>query len=114
VRLFSAKLLLVMGLCSMLWIVDKLIRITVGTNFVRRRPNSRTQLVSATLSSADPLWRTKGLHSGSYLFGQYVNFLIRALLSAFAKLRKATISFVISVCLSVSPHGTTGLPLDGF
>jgi len=39
-------------------------------------------------------------------------------LSAFAKLRKATISFVMSlrpsVCLSVCPHGTTRLPLDGF
>jgi hypothetical protein len=32
------------------------------------------------------------------------------LLGAFAKLRKATISCVMSVC----PHGTTGLPLDGF
>ena len=31
-------------------------------------------------------------------------------LGAFAKLRKQTISFVMSVC----PHGTTGLPLDGF
>jgi hypothetical protein len=31
-------------------------------------------------------------------------------LGAFAKLRKATISVVMSVC----PHGTTGLPRDGF
>ena len=29
------------------------------------------------------------------------------------KLRKATISFVMSVRPSVCPHGTTGLPLDG-
>jgi hypothetical protein len=39
-------------------------------------------------------------------------------LGVFAKLRKATISFVMSVCLhnllSVRPHGTTGLPLNGF
>jgi len=37
-------------------------------------------------------------------------------LGAFAKLRKATISFVMSVCLSVyvCPHGTTRLPLDRF
>jgi len=34
-------------------------------------------------------------------------------LGAFAKLRKATISFVLSFCLSVLPHGTTQLPLDG-
>jgi hypothetical protein len=32
------------------------------------------------------------------------------MLGAFAKLRKATISFVMSVC----PHETTRLPLDGF
>jgi hypothetical protein len=35
-------------------------------------------------------------------------------LGAFAKLRKATISFVMSVRTSVSQHGTTRLPLDGF
>jgi len=35
-------------------------------------------------------------------------------LGAFAKLRKATISFVMTVRLSVRPHGTTQLPLDGF
>jgi hypothetical protein len=39
------------------------------------------------------------------------------ILGAFAKLRKATISFVMSVCLSVylpvRPHRTR-LPLDGF
>jgi len=31
------------------------------------------------------------------------------LLGAFAKLRKATISFVISACTSLRPHGTTWL-----
>jgi hypothetical protein len=35
-------------------------------------------------------------------------------LGAFAKFRKATISVVMSVCLSVPRHGTTRLPLDGF
>ena len=35
-------------------------------------------------------------------------------LGAFAKLRKATISFVMSVRLPVRRHGTTRLPLDGF
>ena len=43
------------------------------------------------------------------LFGQNVEFL-----SAFATLRKGTISFVTSSRLSVSPHGTTRFPLDGF
>jgi len=35
-------------------------------------------------------------------------------LGAFARLRKVTISFVMCVCLSDYPHGTTRLPLDGF
>jgi hypothetical protein len=35
------------------------------------------------------------------------------LLGAFAKLRTASLSFVMPVCLSVRPHGTTRLPLDG-
>ena len=33
---------------------------------------------------------------------------------AFAKLRKATVSFVMSVRPSVRPHGTTLMQLDGF
>jgi hypothetical protein len=35
-------------------------------------------------------------------------------LGAFTKLRKATISFVMSARASVCPHDATGLPLDGF
>jgi len=35
-------------------------------------------------------------------------------IDAFAKLRKATISFVRSVRLSVRPHGKIRLPLEGF
>ena len=31
----------------------------------------------------------------------------------YTKLRKATITFAMCVCLSVCPHGTAGLPLDG-
>jgi hypothetical protein len=31
-----------------------------------------------------------------------------------AKLRKPTVNFVLSVCLSVRHHGTARLPLDGF
>jgi len=34
-------------------------------------------------------------------------------LDLFAKLRKAAISFIMSDCPSVCPHGTTRLPLDG-
>jgi uncharacterized membrane protein SpoIIM required for sporulation len=34
-------------------------------------------------------------------------------LGAFAKLRKATANFLMSIRLSVRPHGITLLPLDG-
>jgi len=34
-------------------------------------------------------------------------------LGAFAKLRKATTSFLMSIRLSVRPHATARLPLDG-
>jgi len=36
------------------------------------------------------------------------------LLDPFAKLLKATTNFVMSICLSFCPHGTTRLLLDGF
>jgi hypothetical protein len=36
------------------------------------------------------------------------------LLGEFAKLRKSTVSFVMSVRLYIRPHGTCGVPLDGF
>jgi len=36
------------------------------------------------------------------------------LLGAFTEVRKATVSFFLSVCLSVRPHGTARLPPDGF
>jgi hypothetical protein len=39
---------------------------------------------------------------------------LQSLLGAFAKLRKAIISFVISVRPSVCQHVTARLPLDGF
>jgi hypothetical protein len=38
----------------------------------------------------------------------------QAVLDAFAKTRKATISFVMHVRLSVCPHGSTRIPLDRF
>ena len=38
----------------------------------------------------------------------------KCFLGAFAKLQKATISFVMSVCLSVRLHGKTLLPLNWF
>jgi hypothetical protein len=39
---------------------------------------------------------------------------IPSFLATFTKLRKVTISFITSVYLSVCPHGTTQLTLDGF
>jgi len=44
----------------------------------------------------------------------YVKKLVWDFLDAFAKLRKATISFVIPVGPSICPHGTNRLSLDGF
>ena len=44
--------------------------------------------------------------------GDFVKILF-IFLDVFAKLRKANIGFN-HVCLSVRPHGTTGLPLEGF
>jgi hypothetical protein len=40
--------------------------------------------------------------------------LILFLLDVFTKMQEVTISFVMSVCPSVSPHGTTWLPMDAF
>jgi len=40
--------------------------------------------------------------------------ILKQVLGAFAKLLKATISFVIFVRLVVCPHETTQLPMDGF
>ena len=43
--------------------------------------------------------------------------LVLAFVGAFAKLRKATVSYVMSVlskCLCSYPRGKTRLPLDGF
>jgi len=39
---------------------------------------------------------------------------VSVVMGAFTKLRKATISFVMSVLPPARPHGTTRLPLDGF
>ena len=36
------------------------------------------------------------------------------ILEAFAKMRKAAVGLLMSVCLSVRPHGTARLPLDRF
>jgi len=35
-------------------------------------------------------------------------------LGAFVKFGRVMISFVLSICLSVHPHGTTRIPLEGF
>jgi len=54
-----------------------------------------------------------GLSACKYTFPP-PNLLIRVFLGAFAKLRKATVCFVMSSCPSVRPLGTIRLPLDGF
>jgi len=52
----------------------------------------------------------KGEKSVGGIFGKF----LFVFLGAFAKLQKTTISFDMSVCLSVYPHGKTPLPQDGF
>ena len=44
----------------------------------------------------------------------FLNTMGKLFLGAFARLRKTSVSFIMSVCSSVRPHGTTRLPLDGF
>jgi hypothetical protein len=39
---------------------------------------------------------------------------VERFIGVFAKLRKGTISFVMSACQSVRPHRTTRYPLDAF
>jgi hypothetical protein len=62
------------------------------------------------------LWMCFIYHKKNAIFAFYIT---EWVLGAFEKLRKATISFVVFVCPSVSlsvrcPHGTTRLPLHGF
>jgi hypothetical protein len=49
-----------------------------------------------------------------YVFWFFLQHLSEIFLGAFARLRKVKISFVMSVRLSVFPHGKTRLPQDGF
>ena len=74
--------------------------------------NMELKWLNATLCKTDSPFLNFLWGKGSYL---YVAKLQESqetvsVLGAFAKLRKATISFVLSVCL----HGTTQLPLDRF
>jgi hypothetical protein len=47
-------------------------------------------------------------------FLSLVSFLLNRFLGAFAKLRKLTVSFVVSVRLPARPHGTIPLSLNEF
>jgi hypothetical protein len=58
-------------------------------------------------SAACPLHQGKGLN-------KTVTSVKMLFLGAFTKLQKATLSFVLSGCPSICPHGTTRHPLDGF
>ena len=68
----------------------------------------------------ESVWKANSKHNGSekVVYERYdKNFFLKLLLGAFAKLRKATITFVISICPSVRmsvPHETTQLQLDEF
>ena len=51
--------------------------------------------------------------SGLHLYGNVQIYRVGECFGAFAKLRKATIRFAMSVRPSICSHGTTRLPLDG-
>ena len=81
---------------------------TVSEWYVMAQPTCPTQL-NCNRAFEVSKWETKKKKKTEY--GTYVS-------SAFAKLWEATISFIMSVCLSVSlcpsvhPHGTARLPLS--
>jgi len=58
-------------------------------------------------------FRSSRYLSWLYLYGNAQIYRVGDFWGAFAKLRKATISFLMSVRTSVCPHRTTRLPLDG-
>jgi hypothetical protein len=68
---------------------------------------------SESLDLVEP-WRPVQASLWIAAIQQHADQRIRWRLGAFAELRKATISFVVSLCPSVRPHGTTSLRLDGF
>jgi hypothetical protein len=53
-------------------------------------------------------------HTAVLLYGVMLLRLVVLLLGAVEKLRKVTVSFTMSVCLTVGPHRTTRLQLEGF
>ena len=61
-------------------------------------------------------WKLKLKFSALLMFGFMLSAKVMRTLSlgTFAKLRKATISFVMSVCPSTHLHGTNRLPLNRF
>ena len=56
----------------------------------------------------------KPVHRALEVDGSKESAFTRFCVGGFVRLRKATISFVTSLCLSVCPYGTTRLPLDAF
>jgi hypothetical protein len=55
-----------------------------------------------------PIWLV------SYVIVDITIYLISTFLGTYAKWRKVTINFVMSVCPSICSHGSTRLPMDGF
>jgi len=72
---------------------------------------------AASIFNCTRLVHTQGIHPSLYNKYKLCHYSTVLLLGAFAKLWKANISFVTSVCVSVRPsvrpHGTTRLPLEG-
>jgi len=79
--------------------------------------NVETKMLLDTIyASAVIEWKLKLKFSTLFMFGFVLSVKVMRTLSlgALAKLRKAAISFVMSVCPSTHLHGTNQLPLSRF
>ena len=100
----SCTMLCCAVLWAVLWAVLCCAVLELGTKVAARVRKQKTLRTTDRLKGASASW---GL--------SFVRIMrLGAFLGAFLKFQKATLRFVMFVCLSVRPHGTTVLPQDGF
>jgi hypothetical protein len=88
---------------------------TVYPAIIRNAIVTRTLIIQARVCMQIVNWlylHGRSVYTWNLFFSK--NVIRSEFLDAFAVLRKATVSFITSVCLSVCPRGTTRLPLDEF
>jgi len=104
--------LFVLGLePRLLWLIPRSL-VTIPTTLFRLRKN-----VCYIARDMDKVFENSGVYICCLEWFDTQNYsrsIDVLLLGAFTKLRKATLSFVMSVRLSILPRGTTRLLLDGF